>query len=170
MTKTSKTQPKKAAKRTTEKTPRGERPMTPKRAAAIIERCYKRLEGFVRQFADRDGSTETGPMALLAHAYAAALDGERRHRDGAWTPTKWLSTTETAARFQVLKWFHEPATVKRLVDTLWLRRDVFYASALRQRINDFTPYATSHVFYRDGLDFIDIDYADHLASKKDDAP
>lgn len=97
--------------------------MTKAKTKALIDAAYHAL--------DRACDETPGAGSLLAKAYNAALEGERRHRRFGAGFGSYRCSAETAARFFVVKWFVDPGKVTNAREAAALRLDCLYASALR---------------------------------------
>lgn len=98
--------------------------MTKAKTKALIDAAYHAL--------DRACDETPDAGSLLAKAYNAALDGERRHRRFGAGWGSYRCSAETAARFFVVKWFVDPGKVTSAREAAALRLDCLYASALRE--------------------------------------
>lgn len=125
--------------------------LTPKEAKKLVDRAF----GLLKHAAE----PRQDPSRFFARACAAAVDGERRHRCGAWVPEgPYRSSVVTAARYFVVQWYFDPAKVTSALEAVSIREDALYASALREALGDVPALMALQ------RDFGDIDYAQHLAA------
>lgn len=131
--------------------------MSPATVRTAIATAYAALE----RAADEHGIDAS---RLLSNAFDAALDSERRHRRmGRGFGNRHKQSAETAARYFVIKWFRDPASITNAREATLVRLDCLYASALRIELLERMGKTFTHLNAK--LDSVaSVDYVEHIAS------